>query len=93
LVQNRAARNGQQVQLTGLLLVSHRFANLYAQNRRLCIGLIFRAPDENRRQALHGRAVRVSGTVQAEGCGRDGICDERLCGPAILTDVTIELLD
>lgn len=93
LVRNRASRDGQRVQVTGLFLVSHRYANLYAQNRRLCIGLVLRAPSDGRRQALHGRRVRVSGTVQAEGCGRNGFCDERLCGPAILQDVTVEPLD
>lgn len=92
LITNRLARNGQRIEVTGLFRVSYRFTNLYAQNRRLCVGLIMRTPDEHVRQALDGHRVRVSGNVQAEGCGREGFCDERLCGPTILTDVTVEPL-
>lgn len=91
LVRERTAQDGNTVRIRGVLRSSHGLFNLYARNSHVCIGLLMRSDDLNRYRALEGKTVSVSGTLHAEGCGRDGICDEHLCGPAVLRNVTITI--
>ena len=89
LVRERVARDGMTVQAEGVLRSSHGLLNLYSHDLQVCIGLPMRNFELERFRQLEGQRVSVSGTLHAEGCGRDGICDEHLCGPAILRDVAI----
>jgi len=89
LVAAAAAQDGTRVTVHGRLHLTHGLINLYSRNRRLCVGLLVPINQVERFRRLAGREVTVSGRVQAEGCGREGICDEHLCGPAILRDVEL----
>jgi hypothetical protein len=72
-----------------LQVQEHGLVNLYTANRQLCVGLLVTNRDRPHYRARQGRIVTVSGRLQAEGCGREGICDEHLCGPAILHDMEL----
>jgi hypothetical protein len=63
--------------------------NLYSSDRQQCIGLLVTTAQQPRYRQRSGQSVSLSGRLQAQGCGRDGICDEHLCGPAILRDVEL----
>ena len=89
LVSERVSRDGTVVELSGILRSNHGLLNLYARNGRTCVGLLMRNEEIARYQSLAGRMITLSGTLHAEGCGRDGICDEDLCGPAVLGDVRV----
>ena len=89
LLANAAAQDGTRVTVHGRLIADHGFINLYSPDRRQCLGLL--VFEESKRLYLHRdhRVVTVEGRLQAEGCGREGMCVEQLCGPAILRDVEL----
>ena len=89
LLSERQAHQATRVSVVGVLGLRHGLVNLFSRNGRECIGLLTHVEDRDSYAALNGQMVSVSGTLEAEGCGRDGICDEHLCGPAILRDVTV----
>lgn len=90
LLDNADSRDGQRVNVGGTLVSSHGLMNLYSSDRRECVGLLI--TDEQRASylELEGRDIAVSGVFRAQGCGRDGICDEHLCAPGILVDVSLQ---
>jgi hypothetical protein len=89
-VREASQRNGQLVQVEGFVGSWHNGVNLFSPSRRECIGLLVRDTDVVRFRAIDGRRVTVRGKLEAQGCGYDGICDEHLCGPAVLSLVQLE---
>lgn len=89
LLSERQAHQAMRVSVVGVLGLRHGLVNLFSRNGRECIGLLTHVEDRGSYSALNGQTVLVSGILEAEGCGRNGICDEHLCGPAILRDVTV----
>ena len=67
----------------------HGLVNLYAADRQQCIGLLVTDRDRPNYRERKGRIVSVIGRLHAQGCGREGLCDDHLCGPAILRDVEL----
>lgn len=90
LLRDRHAHDGEIVRATGTLRNVNGLFNLYTSHRQECLGLLFTDADRERYRTWDGRRVTVSGLMQAEGCGREGVCDGRLCGPAILRRVVVE---
>lgn len=90
LLAQRESLDGQRVQVRGVLGVDRGIVNLFSADRNNCLGLLTYTRDLDRYIALDGQRVIASGTLDAEGCGRRGVCVERMCGPAILRDVTIQ---
>lgn len=88
-VSEAELRNSQVVQVHGVIGSWHSGVNLLSPSRRECIGLLSAQTDLTRLRAYEGQRVTVSGTLQAQGCGREGICDEHLCGPAVLSSVRL----
>lgn len=86
---NRIENNGKSVTVSGILRERGGYYNLFSNDGKECIGILLtdRQRREYRRFADH--RVTVAGTLEAEGCGREGICVERLCGPTIMTGVTV----
>jgi hypothetical protein len=81
--------DGQRIQVRGILSPRHDFLNLFTKDKQQCLGLLLTS---NERATLTGyseRKVSLIGSFRAEGCGRDGICDEHLCGPGVLTNVSL----
>jgi hypothetical protein len=81
--------DGQRVQIEGTLSPRHGFLNLFSQDKKQCVGLLLTPNERGMLGTYSERKVSVSGIFRAEGCGRDGICDEHLCGPGVLTDVSL----
>jgi hypothetical protein len=91
LLAERQERDGQRVNVEGVIGIDqHGLANLYSRDRGECVGLLITDQQRRHLASLEGRIAVVSGVIRAEGCGRDSFCDEHLCGPAILTDMTAE---
>lgn len=90
MVNHRNSFNNMQVSVEGILETRNGFFNIFSRDRQLCIGLLVYNRDIPRYSALVRRRVVATGRLQAEGCGREGVCTEYLCGPAILRDVSIE---
>lgn len=88
-VDEAELRNSQLVQVQGVVGSWHEGVNLYAPSREECIGLLVTEAELPRLRAQEGKKVTVSGKLEAQGCGRDGICDEHVCGPAILSSVQL----
>jgi hypothetical protein len=89
LIQERSAKDGTYVTVRGVLGLRHGLVNLFSHDREECIGLLTYVDEGARYSRLDGRTVVASGTLQSEGCGREGFCDEHLCGPAILRNVSV----
>jgi hypothetical protein len=90
LLAQRQAVDGQVVTVRGILSARHGLLNLYSRDRQQCVGLLVTDADRLRYAGLDGRPVQATGRMMAEGCGRNGICDERLCGPAVLRDIQVQ---
>lgn len=84
------AIDGNEVRVTGIVVMQHGLANLYSEDRQECVGLLITDGQRPMFAAQDNQTVDVIGTMWAEGCGREGICDEHLCGPAVLRDVSID---
>ena len=93
LLANRHALDGSHVEVQGILEVDHGYVNLMARNRQECVGLVTYVEDRARYVALNDHRVAASGIMDAEGCGRNGMCSEHFCGPAILRQVTVTALE
>jgi hypothetical protein len=90
LLHRGAGLDRTVVNVRGILSVDeHGLINLYSGDRDVCVGLLLTRAQLARYSTWHGSRALVTGTFESEGCGRDGFCDEHLCGPAILTGVTI----
>ena len=89
IMSARAERDGQNVSLRGVLKINNGYYNLFSKDQQECVGLLLTNNQRERFKELAGQQVAVTGTFEAEGCGRDGICVEHICGPAILTNVTV----
>lgn len=87
----RADRDGEKVVLKGFLKVNSGYYNLFSGDQKECIGLLLTDAQRESYKGLAGQRVAATGTFEAEGCGRNGICVEHMCGPAILTNVTVAL--
>jgi hypothetical protein len=88
-LKSAATYDGLRVTVRGHLSSRHSFLNLFSQNGQQCLGLIPADDEIASLRAEEGRNVSISGVLRAEGCGREGICDEHICGPAVLTDVIV----
>ena len=88
LIESRAMHDGQPVQVVGTLRYDNGIVNLYSRDVRECIGLLTYVEQQEHYRRLDGRHVRVTGLLDAEGCGLRGFCVERLCGPAVIRQVT-----
>lgn len=88
-IEERSENDGKPITVHGLLKTNSGYYNLFSRDGKECIGLLL---TDNQRQSYKGFAdqkVMVTGKLDAEGCGRDGICVEHICGPTILTDVSV----
>ena len=89
IIANRALYNNKVVTVSGILREKNRYYNLFSGYKRECIGLLLTDGQKEAYKTNNNRRVMVSGTLRSEGCGREGICVEHLCGPTIMTGVTI----
>jgi small nuclear ribonucleoprotein (snRNP)-like protein len=81
--------DGNVVTVRGTLSSRDGYLNLFSRSADQCIGLIL-TPRERATYSQHvGREVSLTGIFEAEGCGQKGICDEHLCGPGVLTHVSL----
>ena len=90
LIRDRSIKDGTHVQVVGRIGVSHGLISLFSIDRKECIGLLVTEAQRKQLIQLDGNLARVSGILEAEGCGREGICVEHLCGPTVLTNVTVD---
>lgn len=88
-VQARNANDGKSITISGLLKTNSGYYNLFSSDQKECIGLLLTDSQRQAYEGLAGQKVVVTGKLDAEGCGRDGICVEHICGPTILTDVSV----
>lgn len=89
VVEHRKDNDGKVISLSGTLRERSGYYNLFSINGRECVGVLLTDSQKDDYKYLVGRRVTLTGTLEAEGCGRDGICVEHLCGPAIMTSVTV----
>ena len=88
IVQQATIYDGRTITVRGVIVRHDLFLNLYSRDRQVCIGLLV---SNDLRESLYqyeGETIAVSGRLHAQGCGRDAMCVEHLCGPAVLRDVT-----
>jgi hypothetical protein len=81
--------NGQRISVRGVLSSRHGLFNLFTRRAEQCLGLILTPAERVVLTRYVEREISLTGIFQAEGCGRDGICDEHLCGPGVLTHVSL----
>lgn len=82
------ALTGQALTVSGVLKIDHGYYNLHSPDHARCVGLLLTNDQRARYGSLEGARVTVAGRFDAEGCGRNGLCVEDLCGPAVLTDIS-----
>lgn len=90
-ISSASALDGSTVSVTGRLHMNHNLMNLYSSDRKQCIGLILDRDEYLALQTYVGRNVSLRGELVAKGCGSDIICDEHLCGPVNLREVSLGL--
>jgi hypothetical protein len=91
LLSQSSALDNEEVKLKGRLEVEeHGLINIYSRDGKQCVGLLLSRDQMARYAGFARRQVLVTGRLEKEGCGRDGFCDEHLCGPAVLKDATVE---
>lgn len=88
-VTNRAGNNGRLIMVSGTFRERNGYYNLFSSDGQECIGILTTDRQKIDYRSFVGQKVSVVGILQAEGCGREGICVEHLCGPTIMTGVTI----
>jgi hypothetical protein len=81
--------DGQLVRIKGTVVSWHNGINLHSHDGRECIGILASETSIARFRAFEGRGVTLSGRLEAEGCGRKGICDEHVCGPSVLSEAQL----
>lgn len=90
LVKESSINNGQVVSVVGILRANKGYFNLHSKRGDECVGLQVAEDDVDEFKGLVGKSVNIQGRFEAEGCGRDGICVEHLCGPAIIARAQLE---
>lgn len=88
VVKGSKENDGKFISLAGVLREKNGFFNLFSKDGEECVGVLLTDQQRNDYRASAGKRVTLTGTLEAEGCGRDGICVEHLCGPTILTNIT-----
>ncbi|MBB5986633.1 hypothetical protein [Sphingobium lignivorans] len=88
-VEHRKDNDGKVIILSGTLRERNGYYNLFSRNNQECVGILITDSQKEDFKSLVGKRVTLTGTLEAEGCGRDGICVEHLCGPTIMTGVTV----
>lgn len=88
-IESQTENDGQIVTIQGFLKTNNNYYNLFSGDGKVCIGLLLTDTQRQRFQRLVDKRVFVKGRLDAEGCGRRGICVEHICGPTILTDVLV----
>lgn len=88
MLDRRLDNDGKTVTVTGILGVYRIYYNLYSKDGQRCIGLLLSDDQRVEYKSSVGKRVTLTGTLEAEGCGRDGICMDSLCSPTIMTHVT-----
>ena len=88
-IEKRAAQDGETVTVGGTLKTTNGYFNLFSRDQRECIGLLLTDAQREEYRTYVGKRIQARGQLEAEGCGREGICVEHLCGPTILTKVTL----
>lgn len=88
-ILNRIDNDGNSIVVSGILRRSSSYYNLFSSDGRECIGILLTDRQMSEYSSIVNHRVTVAGTLEAEGCGREGICVEHLCGPTIMTGVTI----
>lgn len=81
--------NGKTITISGILKERNGYYNLFSRNGNECVGILLNDQQREEYSPRAGKRVTITGTLEAEGCGRDGICVEHLCGPTIMTSITI----
>lgn len=88
VLRDAERHNGKHVTIQGFLRSRDGFLNLFSKDAEQCVGLLLTTAERAKFSRFVDRKVSIAGTFQAEACGRDGICDEHLCGPGVLTMVS-----
>lgn len=86
---NRNNNDGKLVTVSGMLRERSGYYNLFSSDGQECIGVLLTDSQKLNYRSFSGQKVKVAGTLKSEGCGREGICVEHLCGPTIMTGVTV----
>jgi hypothetical protein len=81
--------DGKRITVRGVLSSRHGLLNLFTRRAEQCLGLILTPAERVALTRYVEREISLIGIFHAEGCGRDGICDEHLCGPGVLTHVSL----
>lgn len=89
VVESRNQYSNKIVSISGILRERNSFYNLFSNDSQECIGVMLTDSQKELYKNMNGRNVAVRGILKPEGCGREGICVEHLCGPTIVTDVTV----
>lgn len=81
--------DGKRIVVRGVLSSRHGLLNLFTRRAEQCLGLVLTPAERVVLTRYIEHEISLIGIFQAEGCGRDGICDEHLCGPGVLTHVSL----
>lgn len=87
-VSRSRQNDGKSITVSGLLREKNGYYNLFSKNNEECVGVLLTDQQKKEFRSSAGKRVALTGTLEAEGCGRDGICVEHLCGPTIMTNIT-----
>jgi hypothetical protein len=89
VLSSSAEEDGKRVQVSGIVTPRGNMLNLFSRSGKECIGLLVSDEQKKDLRQFVGRRVVASGILDAQACGRNGVCSEHLCGPAVLRDVTL----
>lgn len=87
-VSRSKQNDGKSITVSGFFREKNGYYNLFSKDNDECIGVLLTDQQKNEFRSRSGKRVTITGTLEAEGCGRDGICVEHLCGPTIMTNIT-----
>lgn len=90
-IESRFVNDGKIITVQGILQFNSGYYNIFSEDRKECIGLLLTDRQRQSYKELIDRKAVVTGKLDAEGCGRDGICVEHICGPTILKEASISL--
>lgn len=88
-VENIDQYRDKTVSISGILRECNNFYNLFSNDLQECIGVMLTDSQKKLYKNVGDQNVTVRGIMKPQGCGHDGICVEHLCGPTIITDVTV----